>query len=186
MLEAKPSAADDQAYPSNGSLNMPISQLSNNELSQIEHNLIFAQSPDEPYDLISVLCEKNRRAAPNFDGRDLTRLILALSRNSQDQFVSYKDLWEHCYPNVGFKGNNRVKEIMRILGISANYCMNNRYPIVTSIVVRKGDRKNTDKAKKNMREAARMAGVQPLYNTPEEFVDAHSNSTLQMSLQQIL
>ena len=160
---------------------MPIEQLSNHEISQLETRIINSQGAGQTYTLSQVVSVKLSRQAPNFGGRDVTRLILAKSEENQDSLVTYKELWQSCYPSKTWKGQNSVREVMYILGKAVDYCLDNAQPVVTSIVVRKNSRTNSAKAKNNMFEAARAKRTLPTGMGPENFIGQEAHATLQMS-----
>ena len=160
---------------------MSIEQLTNHEISQLETRLINSQVIGQKYRLSTVVGVKLSRQAPNFNGRDVTRLILARSQENHDHLVTYKEVFDYCHPNTTWKGQNSVIEVMRILGKSVDYCLDCNISLVTSIVVRKSNRKNSLKAKNNMFEAARARRTLPAGISPEVFVAQEANATLRMT-----
>lgn len=160
---------------------MPIEHLNDHEISQLETRIVASQGAGQDHSLSAVLSVKLSRQAPDFSGRDVTRLILAKSQESHDGLVTYKELWQSCYPGKNWLGQNSVNTIMKILGHAVNYCLDNGLPIVTSIVVRKDSRDNSAKAKNNMFEATIARRTLPPGMGPEAFVTREKTATRQMS-----
>lgn len=160
---------------------MPIEHLSDHEVSQLEARIVASQGAGQDHSLSAVLSVKLSRQAPDFSGRDVTRLILAKSQESHDGLVTYKELWQSCYPGMDWQGQNSVNKIKKILGNAVNYCLDHELPIVTSIVVRTDSRDNSAKAKDNMFEATITRRILPPGMGPETFVTREKTATRQMS-----
>ena len=159
---------------------MSIKDISDAQLENLEQNYRNkGLTEGGKYSLKEVLSEKLRRQGKKFNGRDVAKTILELAQNRGDGKVTYKELWQKFYPSKEWKGHSSLAEVRAALGAAVNYCIESELPLITSIVVQTESGENSQKAKENMRNAAREWGFQ-IHETAEEFVHQQAQKTLQL------
>ena len=119
-----------------------------------------------PFPKAQAMLELERRAGGEFDGRDVTRLILEMRETATEGCIRYRDIWYHYFPEKPWQGRHPGKVVGKALHAAAYYCATNNLPIVTALVSQaKGH--VTDQAKQNMFDAACNWGVAKGKNADE-------------------
>lgn len=154
-LESPTPANDNNAPPGPRPLNM----LTDLELSNLEANFVRLQQVASPhYTLHSVRLEKYRRRI-GFNAVDVVSAILSLAAQSQDYLITYKELYSALWPTEVFRGKMSVRKIMAALAAAHYYCVVNKLPVVTTLVVLTNCRMLSHKAVINIYAASQLLGV---------------------------
>ncbi len=150
---------------------MGIRDLSDKELENFIRNYRKAGKTEGGiYTLAELLMEQLRRSGSVFSGKIVATKILTLAQSSDDNLTTYHDLWNDLYPDREWIGHNSKRIIKDDLDLAIHYCVKNKLPIVTVLVVPKIKRRLTEKAINNIYNRCRELGVQTgLIAT--EFVD---------------
>lgn len=139
---------------------MIIQDLTDKQLETIKAHYRKAKKTEGgKYTLAEVLKEKLRRSGSVFSGKVVAAKILTQAQSSQDGLTTYGDLWDELYPDSKFSGHTSIKKIGRDLGAAVHYCIDHGLPIVTVLVVQKGNRKLSDEAVSNIFNDCRELGV---------------------------
>lgn len=111
------------------------------------------------YTLAEVKLEMRRRSPNPFGVRETAAKILELSAASSDGLTTYGDLWRAFRPSEPWKGNASVAIMSGALDRVIAYCVDNRLPIISVLVVRTGSRALSDQAVQNIYEEVKSLGV---------------------------
>jgi hypothetical protein len=119
---------------------MPISDLTDSQLDRFEANYRQKNKTEGGiYSLGEIMLEKRRRKPSEFGARELAAKIIELAALSEDGLVSYSDLWS-AFRSDTWTGHKSLKIMSDGLDRVIHYCVINRLPIVTVLVVQKGTR----------------------------------------------
>ena len=137
-----------------------IADMTNQQLLNLEQNY-FAKGVIKGgiFSLAEVRAEKFKRLANGLDGQQIFQLILDLSNDTADGFTAYIDLWNAIFPHQDWCGQHSVRIMMEIMHEAFIYCVENKLPIVTVLVVGANTRCLSTKAIKNIYESAHNLGV---------------------------
>jgi len=150
---------------------MPISALSDKQLDQLEANYRRAnKTQGGTYSLSEVLLEKNRRRPNPFGVREVAAKIVELARLSDDGFVTYGDIWKAFRPDVPWEGHKTLRIVADSLCSVIHYCVTNRLPVLTVLVVRGSNRSLSKQAVENIFRVSRELGLDVGLD-PKAFVD---------------
>lgn len=142
---------------------MSVQSLFNEELlSFIQNYRKAGKKEGGKYSLAELCVEELRRKGKNYSGEEVVNTILKLSKNATDGLVTYKQVWSTFCPDREWKGNCTQNEVSNMLCSATHYCASlkeQRFPFVTSLVVRQHSRKADEMAKKNIFHAARDLGI---------------------------
>jgi hypothetical protein len=139
---------------------MPISDLSDEELDRFEENYRRANKTEGgKYALSEILLEKKRRKPSRFGVRNVAAKIVDLAAASDDGMLTYGDLWNAFCPNIPWEGHKTMQVVTDSLGRVVYYCVTNRLPILTVLVVNASNRKLTNQAIENIFRECRDLGV---------------------------
>ncbi|AOG02804.1 hypothetical protein [Bosea sp. RAC05] len=139
---------------------MPIGDLSNEQLNNLENNYLKAKKTEGAiYSLSEVRIEKLRRMPNPFGVRESTAKIIELAQASPDGLTTYGELWNAFRPNDPWKGNASGRIMSQALGRVAAYCIDNKLPIITTLVVRSNSKKLAAEAIDHIFEFAQGLGV---------------------------
>ena len=58
-----------------------------------------------PFSRAESMLELERRAGGDFDGYDVTNVILKIRDNKENKLVRYRDIWAHYFPEKPWTGN---------------------------------------------------------------------------------
>ncbi len=126
---------------------MGIEELSDEQLNTLEVNYRRKnQFEGGKYSLAEVLLEKRRRLPSPFGAREVAAKILELSAKSDDGLITYVDLWNALRPTERWKGHGSLKILSNALSRTIEYCVKNRMPILTVLVVRGAQRRLSQEA----------------------------------------
>lgn len=157
---------------------MSISNLTDRQLTTMQANYSRqGVTVGGTYTLAEVLLEKKRRTPSVLNAVEVASAIIRQARASDDSLTTYRALWGEFYPNVEWKGNNSQRIIRNALGVAIAYCVANRLPIVTALVVPSLTRKLTEKAVSNIYNEAKWLGVDVGLNAAE-FVASQQKASL--------
>jgi hypothetical protein len=150
---------------------MPISDLSDEELDRFEANYRRANKAEGGrYSLSEILLEKIRRKPSPFGVREVAAKIVELAALSNDGLVTYGDIWNAFRPSLPWEGHNSLRIVADSLLRVIHYCVTNRLPVLTVLVVRTSSRKLSNKAIENIFRECRELGVD-VGPDPKAFVD---------------
>ena len=139
---------------------MQLSELSEQQLNAFIKNYeASGKTEGGIFPLADLKLEKLRRNKPAFPPRDVADAIVRLARVSSDGLVSYKQIWEVFRPDRTWIGNAPRAEMAKALGSVIAYCVDNKLPILTTLVVRAGSRSQSDEAIDNIYNEAKSLGV---------------------------
>jgi hypothetical protein len=140
---------------------MPITDLTDQELDQFERNYRRQnRSEGGIYTLSEVLLEKKRRRPSPFGVREVAAKIVELAAQSHDGLLTYGDIWHAFRPNVPWEGNYSQKIVADCLNRVIHYCVTNRLPILTVLVVRSNNRRLTLDAIENIVLECKELGIE--------------------------
>jgi hypothetical protein len=139
---------------------MPISDLSDGDLERFEANYRrLNRTEGGIYSLREILLEKKRRKPSPFGVREVAAKIIELAAESRDGLLTYGDIWNAFRPGIPWEGHHSQKIVADSLGRVIHYCIANRLPILTVLVVRSNNRRLTDDAIRNIANECRELGI---------------------------
>ncbi len=131
---------------------MRISDLSDKELDRFEASYRREnKTKGGRFSLSEILLEKKRRKPSPFGVREVAAKIIELAALSNDGLVTYGDIWNAFRPNVPWEAHKTLRIVSDSLSRVIYYCVINRLPILTVLVVRSSNRKLSSKAVENSR-----------------------------------
>jgi hypothetical protein len=138
---------------------MPISDLTDHQLDRFEANYRQKNKTEGGiYSLSEIMLEKRRRKPSEFGVREVAAKIIELAAASEDGLVTYSDLWS-AFRGDPWTGHKSLKIISNSLDRVIYYCVTNRLPILTVLVVQKHTRALSRKAVEGIYESCRDLGV---------------------------
>lgn len=139
---------------------MSIERLTEGQLSALEENYLRAKRTEGGiYSLSQVRLEKLRRNPSPFDIREVASRIIELARNSSDGLLTYGELWTSFRPNERWEGHKTLSIMSKTLGRVISYCVRNKLPILTVLVVQAANRQLSAAAIENIYNECRGLGV---------------------------
>ncbi len=160
---------------------MPISDLSSQQLTNLEANYIKAKvTVGAIYPLSEVRIEMLRRMPNPFGVRESAAKIIELAQASADGLTTYGELWKAFRPEDPWKGNASGRIMGQALGRVAAYCIDNKLPIITTLVVRTNNRKLSPEAIMNIFEFAQGLGVETGSNA-KAFIDEQTEGARKLT-----
>lgn len=111
------------------------------------------------FTLSELRLEKQRRIVSPFPPVEIAKAILEMAKTSKDGLVTYKEVWQKFRPNAVWTGNAPRVEMAKALGRVIAYCIDNRLPILTTLVVQGNSRKHSPEAVQNICNEARSYGM---------------------------
>lgn len=111
------------------------------------------------YTLQEILLEQKRRLPTYWSAKDVTTRIVELASSSTDGLVTYGDLWKSFNPAIPWEGHKTLRVVANALGKAIYYCVTNRLPIVTVLVVRGQTRRLSTEAITNIYQECKELGV---------------------------
>jgi hypothetical protein len=161
---------------------MSISDLTDRQLDIWEANYRRAHKTEGgKYTLSEILLEKKRRKPSAFGVRELAVKIIELATLSEDGLVTYSDLWNAFRPDR-WTGHKSLAIMSDSLDRVIHYCVTNRLPIVTVLVVQKGTRTLSEKAICNIYDECRELGVDVGVD-PSKFIDKQTKLSRAFALE---
>jgi hypothetical protein len=140
---------------------MPITTWTDQQLQNLKANYQRQGKTDGgPFSLSAVELELLRRQPNPFGVRETAERILRLASNSPDFKTTYGEVWKSFRPDQPWKGHGSLSVMSNALGRVAAYCIDNKLPIITILVVRTGSRKLSKQAENNIFDFARSLGVE--------------------------
>lgn len=137
-----------------------LSDLSDPQLNTFIKNYEKSRKIDGGvFSLADLKLEKLRRTKSPFLPSETSEAILNLAKNSPDGLVSYKQIWEVFRPGKVWTGNAPRAEMAKALASVIAYCVDNRLPILTTLVVRADSRGQSEEAIQNIYNEAKALGV---------------------------
>ena len=138
---------------------MPISDLTDDQLDRFEANYRQRNKTEGGiYSLSEILLEKKRRRPCEFGVREVAAKIIELAAASEDGLVAYSDIWS-AFRTDPWTGHKSLTIISDALDRVIHYCVINRLPILTVLVVQKHARTLSGQAIENIYEACKDLGV---------------------------
>jgi hypothetical protein len=166
-------------------MHMPISDLTDQQLDNLESNYRTAKKTDGGiYSLAEVLLEKKRRRPTPFRVREVAVKIIELARGSKDGLVTYGEIWNTFSPNTPWQGHKNLRIVADSLARVIEYCVTNKLPILTVLVVQTGNRKLSAQAIKNIYQECKELGVDVGLD-PKEFVDSQIRLSREVVIDQL-
>jgi hypothetical protein len=164
---------------------MLISDLTDHQLDVLEANYRRAKKTEGgKYSLSDVLLEKKRRKPSAFGVRELAAKIIEMVRLSHDGFVTYLEIWKAFRPDVPWEGHKSLRLMSDSLDRVIHYCVTNRLPILTVLVVRTDTRTLTREAVEGICNSCRELGVDVGLD-PKEFVDKQMELSRAVSVESL-
>lgn len=164
---------------------MGIKQLTDEQLTVFEQNYRNKNAnTGGKYSLSEILLEKLRRNRSPFGTREVAAKIVELAQQSQDGFCTYGQIWSAFRPNTPWEGNSTQSVVASSLGRVVHYCVTNKLPILTTLVVQTGTRKLSDKAVQNIYNDCRDLGVD-VGLSPEGFVSEQAKLARRLTLRDL-
>lgn len=111
------------------------------------------------YTLAELLMEQRRRKPSVFPHIQVAHFIVNEAKQAEDGRVTYLEIWRAFAPGKDWQGNASVKVLGAGLGRVVEYCVRNRLPILSVLVVPTSTRKLTEKAIQNIFNECRELGV---------------------------
>lgn len=111
------------------------------------------------FSLHELLLEQRRRIKSPFPPREVAKAIVELAQASGDGLVSYKQVWEVFRPGAVWIGNAPRAEMAKALAQVIAYCVDNDLPLLSTLVVRAGQRSQSKDAIANICNEARSLGL---------------------------
>lgn len=139
---------------------MGVSELSDQQLESFIGN--YRRQGKETggkFSLHELLLEQKRRIKSPFPPREVAKAIVELAQRSEDGLVSYKQVWEVFRPGAEWIGNAPRAEMAKALAQVIAYCVDNELPLLSTLVVRAGQRSQSEEAIANIYNEARSLGV---------------------------
>jgi hypothetical protein len=153
---------------------MSVTDLSDEELERVKKRYLAAHKQEGgPFTLRDVLLEQLRRKPSAFGVVETARKIIELAAQSRDGFVAYGDLWKAFCPGVQWKANYSRRVVADALYRVIYYCVRNKLPILTVLVVKGDTRSLSEQAIHNIYDECKVLGVDVGLN-PLEFVERES------------
>jgi hypothetical protein len=157
---------------------MGIEHLSDDDLENFESNYRRAgKSEGGKYSLREIMLEKLRRKPAVFGTREVASKIVELAKQSQDGLCTYGQIWSAFRPGTPWEGHKTLAIVASSLGRVVHYCVTNRLPILTTLVVQTGTRALAPKAIQNIYNECRELGVD-VGHDPEAFVKEQAELSL--------
>lgn len=139
---------------------MALSDLTEQQLNAFIRNYEGqGKSEGGKFSLSELRLEKLRRLKSPFLPRETAATIVRLAHSAPDGLVSYKAIWEVFRPNGVWTGNAPRAEMAKALASVIAYCVDNKLPILTTLVVRADSRSHSDDAVANIFNEAKALGV---------------------------
>jgi hypothetical protein len=139
---------------------MGIEELSDQQLNALEVNYRTRNRTEGgKYSLADVLLEKRRRLPSPFGPREVAAKILELSANSSDGLITYGDLWNALKPGQPWTGHASLTILSNSLSRTIEYCVKNRMPVFTVLVVRGAQRKLSHEAIERIYSECKELGI---------------------------
>ncbi len=149
---------------------MSITTLTNDQLNTLILNYKKkGVSLGGIYSLKDAKAEKDRRRSPSSITTDKAfELLLMRSLKSRDGLMTYKELWDEIFPGYDWVGNSSQRKLGAVLGDLIKYCVTMNFPVVTCLVVRKGQRQLDEAAMINIAGECKKLGL-TVNVSPKEF-----------------
>ncbi|QQS14071.1 MAG: hypothetical protein IPK81_07780 [Rhodospirillales bacterium] len=126
---------------------MPISDLTDDQLENLHNNYRrMDRTGGGKYSLAEVLLERRRRLPSPFDTREVAQRIIELSKKSEDNLLTYGQLWASFRPNTPWQGRHSQQVMSNTLERVISYCIRNELPILTVLVVQSAARQLSPEA----------------------------------------
>jgi len=155
-----------------------IQDMSDQELLNLQSNYQKRGVSDGGmFSLAEVNREIYNRTPSEKNGREVADLICSLLQKSGSEHITYKDIWIEIASNAAWQGNHSARIVGNALRVCISYCVENNYPILTTLV-RQGTGKITEDAIQNIYNEAKMLGVD-VGLSPEKFVTQQQVTSLE-------
>ncbi|MBR0925736.1 hypothetical protein JQ561_03885 [Bradyrhizobium diazoefficiens] len=133
------------------------------------------------FSLKEILLEKLRRNPNPFGTVEVAAKVIELARASDDGLCTYGQIWSAFKPNTPWEGNHSQSVVASALGRVVHYCVTNRLPILTALVVQTGTRRLSEKAILNIYNDCRDLGLD-VGLSPDGFVSEQAKLARQLAL----
>lgn len=139
---------------------MPIIDLTTEQLENLARNY-RAKGLTEGgiFSLAEVLLELKRRKPIPFGVREVAAKIVELAQASHDGLVTYGEIWHAFRPNDPWQGHRNLRIVSDSLDRVVEYCVRNRLPILTVLVVQAANRELSSQAVTRICEECRDLGL---------------------------
>lgn len=111
------------------------------------------------FSLSELRLERQRRILSPFPPAETAKAILELAKTSKDGLVTYKQIWQKFRPDAVWTGNAPRAQMAKALARVIAYCIDNRLPILTTLVVKGNTRTHSPEAVQNIYNEARSYGI---------------------------
>lgn len=149
---------------------MGIEQLTDEQLDTFETNYRrVGKTEGGKYSLSEILLERLRRKPTVFGTREVATTIITLAQKSDDGLCTYGQIWSEFRPNMPWEGHKTLALVASSLARVVHYCVINRLPILTTLVVQTGTRRLSEQAIQNIYAECRELGMD-VGHDPKEFV----------------
>lgn len=149
---------------------MALNDLSDQEITRFISNYKRSDKVvGGKYALSDLLIEQRRRIASPFPSRDVAKAIVDLANSSSDGLVTYKELWHYFEPEIPWKGHASQGVLGKALGRVIALCVDEGWPILTTLVVRTDNRTHAERAVQNIYNEAKSLGFE-VGLVPRDFV----------------
>lgn len=149
---------------------MAITDMTDNQLDVFEANYRKEKKTvGGKYSLSEILLEKKRRKPSEFGTREVAAKIIELANKSSDGLCTYGSIWSAFRPDAPWEGHKTLRIVADSLGRVIYYCVINKLPILTTLVVQAGTRRLSPGAIRNIYNECRDLGVD-VGLEPEAFV----------------
>jgi len=140
---------------------MSIGNLTDDQLERFAANYRRCnQTEGGKYSLREILLEQRRRTPSPFGTREVAAKIIELARQSNDGFITYGELRHSFRPDSPWSGHGTQQIVAQSLFRVIGYCVRNKLPIVTVLVVRGSNRKLSAEAVQNIYNECKELGLE--------------------------
>ena len=120
--------------------------------------------------LREILLKKWRPKPDPFGLSSVREKIFELSRKSSDGLLTYLDIWRELSGNEPWKGNGSRTIVAKSLSRVLQYCVINKLPFLTTLVVSSLGRRLSQQAIRSIYNECRDLGDEEVGPDPEAFV----------------
>ena len=140
---------------------MSVSDLSEREIDSFIRNYVDrGMNVGGKFALAELKLEKMRRVKSPFSPKETAKVIVEHAKKSPDGLVTYKQIWEVFRPGAIWIGNAPRTEMAKVLAAVIVYCVDNKLPILSTLVVRANPRNHSEEAIVNIYNEAKSLGLE--------------------------
>ncbi|MDO6621079.1 hypothetical protein [Shewanella sp. 6_MG-2023] len=105
---------------------------------------------------------------------------MKLANQSDSGFITYGQLFK-CLHKFDWVGNGSQQKLNKDLGAVVYYCVQNKLPIVTSLIIRQNNNQLTNQAKQNIYDCAKQLGVTNMQANVELYISEQQEKSLNLA-----